>query len=218
MGCPAQADRDRHWICAGRGNQWEATEPRMRETLHSERYRAWWCYRCGDTRSVGACPICGLKAPAAYDTQPPDRREDSDSSDDLRERTVRELDNANSTLKVILATLRSRSDASGFFWVLVFVFLLESWPGSGPDRWTDKAWYSVRYGAEFANITVEKRPLDCDFVHAPFGAKGCQYEKRTSVFGDEERQSLIRQATTTEEKQNFSKRPNAVTVYWEKKE
>jgi hypothetical protein len=190
----------------------------MPETLHSERYRVWWCYRCGDTRSVGACPICGLKAPAAYDTERPHRREDSDSRDDLRERTVRELDNANSTLKEILATLRSRSDASGFFWVLVFVFLLESWPGSGPDRWTDKAWCSVRYGAEFANITVEKRPLDCDFVHAPFGAKGCHYEKRTSVFGDEERQSLIRQATTTEEKQNFSKRPNAVTVYWEKKE
>ncbi len=68
---------------------------------------------------------------------------------------------------------------------------------------------------EVANITVDKRPLDCDFMHAPFGAKGCQYEKRTSVFGDEERQSLIRQATTTEEKQNASKQPNAVTVYWE---
>jgi hypothetical protein len=159
-----------------------------------------------------------LKAPAGYDTPPQNRRQDSDSSDDAKDRTVRELDSANSTLKEILATLRPRSEASGFFWVLVLVFLLESWPGSGPDRWTDKAWYSVRYGAEFANITVEKRPLDCDFMHAPFGAKGCQYEKGTSVFGDEERQSLIRQATTTEEKQNASKQPNAVNVYWEKKE
>src|SRR5271154_1276353 len=110
-------------------------------------------------------PICGLKAPAGYETAPQDRRQDSDSSDDFRERTVRELDSANSTLKQILVTQRSRSEASSFFWVLVFAFLLESWPGSGPDRWTDKAWYSVGYDAKLANITVEKRPLDCDFVH-----------------------------------------------------
>lgn len=190
----------------------------MTEALHSEGYRAWWCYRCADTRSVGVCPICGLKAPAGYYIPPQNRHQDSDSSDDSREGAVKELDSANSTLKEILATLRSRSEVSSFFWILVLVFLLVSWPGSWPDRWTDKAWYSVRYDAKFANITVEKRPLDCDFLRAPFGAKGCQYEKRTNVFGDEERRSLIRQATTTEEKQNASNQPNAVAVYWEKKE
>jgi hypothetical protein len=190
----------------------------MSVTIHSEGYRAWWCYRCADTRSVGVCPICGLKAPAGYDNPLHDRGQDSDGSGDSRARTVREIESANSTLKQILAALQSRSEVSGFVWVLLFVFLLESWPGSGADRWTDKAWYSIRYDAGFANITIEKRPLDCDFLHAPVGGKSCHYEKRTSVFGDEERQALIRQATTTEEKQTASKQPNAVTVYWEKKE
>jgi hypothetical protein len=190
----------------------------MPATLHSEGYRAWWCYRCADTRSVGVCPVCGLKAPAGYDNAPQDIGHNSDSSDDSKERTFRELESAHSTLKEILATLRSRSEASGFLLILFFIFLLENWSGSGPDRWTDKVWYSIRYDAGFANITVEKRPLDCDFMHAPFGGKGCQYEKRASVFGDEERQALIKQATTAEEKQTASKQPNAVTVHWEKKE
>jgi len=157
-------------------------------------------------------------APTGYDNPPQDRGHDSDSTRDFKDRTVRELESAHFALKEILSTLQSRSAASGFVWVLFFVFLLESWPGSDLDRWTDKAWCSVRYGAEFANVTVEKRPLDCDFTHAPLGGKGCQYEKRTTVFGDAERQALVRQATTTEEKQTAAKQPNTVVVYWEKKE
>jgi hypothetical protein len=27
------------------------------------------------------------------------------------------------------------------------------------------------------NVTVEPRPSDCDFIHAPLGDKGCHYKK-----------------------------------------
>jgi hypothetical protein len=160
------------------------------------------------------CPVCGLKAPAGYSSPP------EDNGDDSKERTATELEHVRSTLKQIQSTLSSvpRSDVWGLFWFIVVIFLLESWTGSSLDRWTDKAWYSIRYDAQFTNITVEQRPLDCDFIHTPLGGKGCEYNKRTSVFGDDERQALIRQATTAEDRQAAARRPNAVIVYWEKQE
>jgi|ERR1017187_7140409 hypothetical protein len=152
----------------------------------------WWCYRCEDTRGVAVCPVCGLKAPVGYDIPP------QDSHNDSSERTVGELERANATLKHIQSTLASRPrDVWSLFWFIVIIFLLESWPGSGWDRWTDKAWYSVRYDAAFADITVEYRPVDCDFMHAPLGDKGCSYKKHVAG----------RQGTT-----------NIVIVDWEKKE
>jgi hypothetical protein len=174
--------------------------------------RDWWCYRCGVARDVTMCPVCGLKAPSGYSSPP------EDNGDDSKERTAAELEGVHSTLKQIQSTLSSlpRFDVSGLFWSIVIIFLLESWPGSSFDRWTDKAWYSVGYGAAFADITLEKRPLDCDFMHAPLGAKGCKYEKRANVFGDEQRQALIRQATSATDKDAAAKQPNAVTMYWEK--
>jgi hypothetical protein len=162
----------------------------------------WWYYRCGVARDVAVCPICGLRAPSSF----VDKLESVHSTleeilSTLKSQPRCELESVHSTLEKILSTLKSqsRSEVSGLFWLFIFIFLLESWPGSALDRWTDKAWYSVRYDAEFTNITVEKRPLVCDFVHAPLGGKGCVYKKHASVFGEKERQALIGQATTTEE-------------------
>jgi hypothetical protein len=156
--------------------------------------------------------------------EPMDEYENDDDSDS-GERTVSELGDVHSTLKEILSTLKSRTDFSGF-WVFVIVILFflfldslgDSWHGSKLDRWTDRTWYSFRYDADLKNIIVEKRPLDCDFLQAPLGNKGCEYKKRTNIFGDEQRRALIQQATTAEEKQTYANQPNSVTVYWEKEE
>jgi hypothetical protein len=101
---------------------------------------------------------------------------------------------------------------------LVIFLLIAAWPGSTLDRWTDKVWYSFRYDADFDQMTVNKRPLDCDFSYAPIGKKGCDYKKRANIFGAEQRQELIRQATTDHERQEYTNRPNSVSVYWEKEQ
>jgi len=144
--------------------------------------------------------------------------EDNDY-EDPEESTVSELENINSTLGEILSTLNSRG--TDFFVVVFgffFVMSLQAWPGSKLDRWTDRVWYSYRYDTDFKNVNVNKRPLDCDFFHAPVGSKGCEYEKRTNVFGNEQREALIKQATTPEEQQSYAKQPNSVAVYWEKEQ
>src|SRR4051812_2763044 len=56
--------------------------------------------------------------------------------------------------------------------ILFVVFLFSGWSGSAVDRWTDKVWYSLVDNADLKNITVSKRPPDCDFFHAPIGDKG----------------------------------------------
>jgi len=170
---------------------------------------------------VAICPICGLKAPSSFVSGLESVHSTLEEIlSTLKARPGCELESVHSTLEGILSTLksRSRSEVLGLFWLLIFIFLLESWPGSRLDRWTDKAWYSFRYDAEFANITVEKRPLGCDFLHAPLGSKGCTYKKHASVFGDKERQTLIRQTTNTEEQQTDAKQPNSVTISWEREE
>jgi hypothetical protein len=152
----------------------------------------WWCYKCGVARNVALCPVCGLAAPAGYDRTPPDNSAVS------RDKTVGELERPHARLKQIQSTLTSwPRDVWGLFWLTVVLFLLESWPGSELDRWTDKVWYAVRYDAAFADITVGERPADCDFMRAPLGDKGCKYKKRITEH----------QGTT-----------NSVIVYWEKTE
>ena len=101
---------------------------------------------------------------------------------------------------------------------MILVLLLESWPGSSVGRWTDKAWYSFRYNAGLKNVTVDKRPLDCDFFHAPLGDKGCRYKKQTNIFNDEQRRALTQRASTVEEQRAYQEQSNSVAVYWEKEE
>jgi len=141
-----------------------------------------------------------------------------DDYDNSGERATSDLEDVHSTLKEILSTLKSRTDLSGLFWVVIVIVLLDGWPGSKLDRWTDKEWYSFRHDADFKNITVEKRPLDCDFSHAPLGSKGCEYKKHTNIFNGEQRRALIQQATSLEQRKAYEQLPNSVTVYWEKQE
>ena len=144
--------------------------------------------------------------------------EDQNDYEDPGERMVSELEEVHYTLKEILSTLNSRTSSSGWVWIVLFIFFLEGWSGSKPDRWTDKVWYSLRYDSDSKNVTVDTRPRDCDFFHAPLGGKGCRYQKRTNVFGAEQRRVLVQQATTTEDRQIYEREPNSVSVYWEKVE
>jgi hypothetical protein len=135
------------------------------------------------------------------------------------ESTASELKEIHDTLTDILSAIQSRTDLWRSFWIVnVLIMLFASWPGSKLDRWTDKIWYSAKYDAYTKNIAVGKRPQDCDFFHAPIGDKACDYEKKTQVFGDEERKALMQQAATPDERKHYAQEPNSVTVYWDKTE
>ncbi len=55
--------------------------------------------------------------------------EDYDNDyDDSGEGTVSELEDVHSTLREILSTLKSKTGFSNWFWVVVFIALLEGWP------------------------------------------------------------------------------------------
>lgn len=182
----------------------------------------WWCYRCGVARDVAMCPVCGLKAPAGYDNA------SQDNYADARESTVGELERVHATLKSTDSTLReihstlkdkgSSGDAWGVLWVFVLIFLIGSWPGSKLDRFTDRVWYSSVYDTDWKNVNIERRPSDCDLLHAPIGTKRCSYKKATVIFGEKERQILIGLGTTPEEKAQSAKEPNSVAVTWDRRE
>jgi hypothetical protein len=48
------------------------------------------------------------------------------------------------------------------------------------DGWHSSVRYSVEYGVDLDEVTVDKRPHDCDWGTAPLGSKYCHYE--TEIF------------------------------------
>jgi hypothetical protein len=130
------------------------------------------------------------------------------------------LEEIRDSLEAIHSTLKERSFGNEFGGIVVaifFFFFLSDWSGSKLDRWTDRLWYSGRYGSNWENTIIERRPVDCDWGHAPLGSKGCHYVKSVNGFGPHERQRLIDQATTAEQREEFQKLPYNATVSWEKK-
>ena len=47
--------------------------------------------------------------------------------------------------------------------------------------WDSRLRYALQYATDMSDVTVEKRPEDCDFLYAPIGKKGCAYEKVVST-------------------------------------
>jgi hypothetical protein len=100
-----------------------------------------------------------------------------DYDDDSGERTVSELEELHGTLKEIHATLKSRFDWPSWAGVIFAILFLNSWSGSKIDRFTDRLWYSVSTGTEWKNITVNKRPSDCDFLSRPPRKQGLRVQE-----------------------------------------
>lgn len=45
----------------------------------------------------------------------------------------------------------------------------------------NKAKYASQYNTPTNNVTVDKKPQNCDFFYAPIGKKGCSYKKNVIV-------------------------------------
>src|SRR5262249_30252961 len=92
-----------------------------------------------------------------------------------------------------------------------------NWQGSKLDRFTDRFWYSENFNSSWEHTDIERRPTDCDFIHAPIGSKQCSYKKQVLKFTDVEKRELAEKMNTVAEKDEVARRPNTVTVYWERK-
>jgi hypothetical protein len=85
------------------------------------------------------------------------------------------LDNIEAAIE---ANHANRTDASGWVLVVVILFALSYWI---PEIWYSKIRYSWSYGVSTDQVTIEKKPTDCDFLRAPLGSKDCHYDRQVSA-------------------------------------
>ena len=140
----------------------------------------WWCYRCGVTRNVAVCPICGLKAPRSFvsendsvhstlediqstlKSQP--RREDESTLNDLKRTVESQPRTAHRAMQFVIAVL---------LWLVI--------RGWAENMWNSRAVLALRYTVSTDQITTDEEPHDCDFLRAPLGDKGCSYAREITV-------------------------------------
>lgn len=48
-----------------------------------------------------------------------------------------------------------------------------------------RLFYSVVYSVKANHVSIEKKPVDCDWSHAPLGDKDCHYEKQVSPISND---------------------------------
>jgi hypothetical protein len=72
----------------------------------------------------------------------------------------------------------SKSSLTDLFWllVIVWIFLVQV-----RDIWQSKTLYAMRYTTDSEHVFKEPRPVDCDFLGAPIGEKGCHYTPDVST-------------------------------------
>ena len=117
-----------------------------------------------------------------------------------------DLDDIHSELVSLRASVEASSESRKFV-IVWWLLLLFGWTLAGgifSDVWHSKTRYVIQYGVNYNQITMQSRPHDCSFLHAPLGDKGCHYEINvTETQGQKD-------GTTDMEKQ--------VYIYWERVE
>ncbi len=69
-----------------------------------------------------------------------------------------------------------KANHSNLGWVLGIVLVWFALAGFS-DLWNSKLRFSMFYSVDYDQVTIQKKPTDCDFFHAPIGDKDCHYEK-----------------------------------------
>jgi len=89
------------------------------------------------------------------------------------------LDDVCGKLDSIDETLRdTRSGFVGLAWTALLLIAIFVWI---PDLWHTKTRYAWSHGVSTDQVTIDKRPKDCDFFHAPIGDKACKYKRQVST-------------------------------------
>jgi hypothetical protein len=72
----------------------------------------------------------------------------------------------------------SKGSLTDLFWLYVILLIVV---GQIRDVWQSKTVYAMRYKTDSAHIFKEPRPIDCDFLGAPIGEKGCTYSAQVTT-------------------------------------
>ena len=65
-------------------------------------------------------------------------------------------------------------------WVVLVIFGWLALAGFA-DMWNSKIRYSWWYNVGYDQVTIQKKPTECDFFDAPIGNKDCHYDRRVST-------------------------------------
>lgn len=104
--------------------------------------------------------------------------DDIDDVDDVHDRFDR-LDDVYDKLVDIERAIKNQTQNWGtaVFWVVVFWLVIPFFS----SMWHSKFRYSVQYDVPNEQITIDKEPKDCNFLHAPIGGKDCHYERQVAA-------------------------------------
>jgi len=93
---------------------------------------------------------------------------------------------------------------SAVFWLLFAVLIVMGvllavhacvrWSSSAlPHLFPKSKWaYALAHDAYVRHVDIAPKPLDCDFLHAPIGSKGCHYEAQASVMYRDPKTGLLK--------------------------
>lgn len=102
----------------------------------------------------------------------------SDEYDNENYGSVSTLDDVCDKLDEIERAIRDKGSTLGAIFALVVVWVVIL---GLSDLWQSKLRYAWWYNVSSDQVTIEKKPTDCDFFRAPLGDKECHYERRVST-------------------------------------
>jgi hypothetical protein len=91
---------------------------------------------------------------------------------------VYDLEDVCTRLDSIEAAVTANHPGIWIGWGLAVGFAIFVWIS---QMWFSKTRISWWYGVSTDQVTIEKKPPDCDFFHAPLGDKSCHYDSQMST-------------------------------------
>jgi hypothetical protein len=76
----------------------------------------------------------------------------------------------------------SSDDVLGYGFWIVLVLVVLGWH----TDYAVKARYAMKYDTSTDKVTLEDKPINCDFWTAPMGNKGCHYDRQALVNDDKQ--------------------------------
>jgi hypothetical protein len=73
-----------------------------------------------------------------------------------------------------------RANHQEFGWVGLVIVGCLAFAGIA-DMWNSKLRYSSWYNVGYDQVTIQKKPTDCNFFRAPMGEKGCHYDRQVTI-------------------------------------